>query len=347
MLLRALGLGAALTACLLAPRLAAAAPAARLVLLHEATTPGCVDEAELRGMVATRLGYDPFSTGSGTTLLVRVALRKTALIGSVEVVDVQSASRGTREIAIESGRCAELLKALSLSISIAIDPEAALADSARDPEPPPAVTAPEPPAAPLPEPEQPPKSVAKPAEAPRERPAHDAADRKPDSQPATRTVYALGIEGISMVGLAPVTAFGAGLHARRKSGRWAIRVGARILAGSGGAGDDTELSTMVAAGNVEGCFEPGALEYCALALVGATRARAVNVALPNTASAVLAAFGASVGVQAPLSGSWSLSARAELVGVVAPVRAQVDDDTVWSAPPLAGGFSLGLSRRFP
>jgi hypothetical protein len=352
MSLRALSLGAVLTACVLVPRPSAAAQAARLVLVQEATASACVDEAELRGMVVARLGYDPFSTGAGLTLLVRVALQETSLVGKVEVVDAQSTSRGTREIAVESGRCAQLMKALSLSISIAIDPEAALAKTARDDEASPAAAAPQPPAAPSSEPEQPPKKAPKPAATPRERPAtrvgsDSSTDGGPGSQPAARSVYALGIDGISMVGLAPVTAFGAGLHARRKSGRWGLGVGARILAGSGGVGDDAELSTTVAGGQVEGCFEPGVFEYCGLALVGATWARAVNVALPRTAVAALAAFGGRVGVRAPVSGSWSVSAHVELLGVVAPVLAQVDDDTIWTAPPLAGAFGLGISRRFP
>ena len=353
MSLRALSLVAILAGCL-ASRSAEAVPAARLVMVQEAALTGCVDEAELRRMVVARLSYDPFSAGSGSTLLVRVLQRKTGLIGSVEVIDAQSISRGTREIAIASGRCDELLNALSLSISIAIDPEAALADAAHADEPVPAVAAVAPATStPLPQPEQPTIDATAPPVAPRavagaaDRLQHAKEDLEPEAQTSAGAVYSLGVEGISMVGVAPAASFGAGLQARRKSGRWALGAGARILAGSGGVGGDTELRTTVAAGHVTGCFEPGAFEYCALALVGATWARAIDVELPRTDSAVFVAFGARVGMTAPLSGGWSLLVHAELVGVPAPVRAEVDDETVWSAPPLAGGFSVGIGRRFP
>jgi hypothetical protein len=351
MSLRALTVGAVLAGCLTS-RAVEAAPAARLVMVQEAALTGCVDEVELERRVVARLSYDPFSTGGGATLLVRVAQQKAALIGSVEVVDAQRVSRGTREIAIASGRCDELLEALSLSISIAIDPHAAMAESAPGEEPPPAPTTPEP-AAPeplAPEPAPPTPSAAKPAVVAGDAPATAGPEQDTDSEPkvhaSSNAVYALGVQGISMVGVAPATSFGAGLQARRKSGRWALGVGARLVAGSGKVGDDTELHANVAAGEVSGCFEPGAFAYCALALVGGTWARA-NVELPHTDSAIFAALGARVAMTAPLSGAWSLLAYAELVGVPAPVRAQVDGDTIWSAPPLAGGFSVGVSRRFP
>jgi hypothetical protein len=351
MSLRALSL-VAILAGYLAPRSVAAVPAARLVMVQEAALTGCVDEAELRRMVVARLSYDPFSAGSGSTLLVRVVQRKTALIGSVEVIDALSISRGTREIAIASGRCDELLNALSLSISIAIDPEAAMVDTDRADEPlPPVVAAAPAPTTPLPRPEPSETNGTKPAVPRSDARAADGLqpgqDLEPDAEPSASAVYALGLEGVSMVGLAPAISFGAGLQARRKTGRWALGVGARILAGSGAVGGDTELRTTVAAGHVTGCFEPGAFEYCALALVGATWARAMNVELPRTDSAIFAAFGARVGMTAPLSGGWSLLAHAELVGVPAPVRAEVDHETIWSAPPLAGGFSVGIGRRFP
>ena len=350
MSLRALTVGAVLAGSL-ASRAAGAVPTARLVMVQEAALTGCVDEAELARMVVARLSYDPFSMSADATLLVRVAQQKTALTGSVEVVDEQRVSRGTREIAIASGRCDELLEALSLSISIAIDPQAAMAATARADEPPPAVasTPPEPTATPPATPEPPMTS-------PATTPVVDArrapnglqcgTEVEREGQASSGAVYGLGVEGISMVGVAPTSAFGAGLEARRKSGRWRLGVGARLVTGSGGVGHDAELRTNVAAGQVTGCFEPGAFAYCALALVGATWARA-NVELPRTDSAVFAAFGARVGMTAPLSGAWAFLAHAELVGVPAPVRAKVDEQTIWSAPSVAGGFSIGISRRFP
>jgi hypothetical protein len=350
MSLRALSLGAILAGCL-APGAAMAVPAARLVMVQEAALTGCVDEADLWRMVVARLSYDPFSAGSGSTLLVTVARQNAALIGSVEVIDAHGISRGTREIAIESGRCDELLEALSLSLSIAIDPEAALAARAPDAELAPAVAT-EPPA-PTPKTlETPPRSALEPTQPRREAPARGSAeprhsDREPQRPVTNSAVYALDAEAISMLGVAPVTAFGGALTARRKSHRWALGIGARALSGSGGVGADGDLRTTVAAGQLEGCFQPGILEYCALAIVGATWARALDVELPHTDSAILVALGARVGLAAPLSQTWSLLVHAELVGVPAPVQAQVDERPVWTAPPLAGGVGLGLRRRFP
>jgi hypothetical protein len=349
---RAIGLGSAMAAAaLLAARPAKAAPTARLVLVKTTPTAGCVDEAGLRRTVVARLNYDPFTTGVGATLLVRVAQRGPALVGAVEVVDAQSGSRGTREIAIESGHCEELLRALSLSISIAIDPDAALAEPQTEDDPPAVVVALEAPAETLAPRETSAAAVETPPTRPTPtRPASAAApmqDRPPERSATRESTYALGVAAISMVGVAPVTAFGAQVQARRSSGSWALSIGGRIAGAAGGANAVGGLSTTVAAGEVQGCYEAGVFGYCAVALLGATWARAASVALPRTDSALLAALGARVGMAAPFSQSWSVLAHAELFGVAAPVRARVDDETVWRAPPVAGGFGLGLQRRFP
>jgi hypothetical protein len=121
-----------------------AAPATRLVYAREPGAEKCADEGALRSAVAARLGYDPFFPWAKTTPTVNVRREGGAYRAHVALIDDKGLARGTRDLADTRDDCAELLPAMALGISIALD----MLDP-RPPAPPP----PEPPKPPEPEPQ--------------------------------------------------------------------------------------------------------------------------------------------------------------------------------------------------
>jgi hypothetical protein len=71
-----------------------------------------------------RLGYDPFVTYSLRTMVVELRGDGSGLMGRVYVIDGDSVAGGTRELASPKLDCKELISAVALAISIAIDPDA-------------------------------------------------------------------------------------------------------------------------------------------------------------------------------------------------------------------------------
>jgi hypothetical protein len=104
---------------------ASAFPTSRLVYERGPGAEQCPDQAALRESVASRLGYDPFFPSSDKTIVARVLRDVNGLRGQVELVDEHGAQLGLRELSAGANECAELVHAMALSISIAIDPKSA------------------------------------------------------------------------------------------------------------------------------------------------------------------------------------------------------------------------------
>lgn len=318
--------------------LAAAAPSVRLVMVRGAGTAACVDDLALKSAVVARLGYDPFAAEQRWTLLLRLSRRDESLVGSVELIDEHGESRGERELATARGACDEMTRALALSISLAIDPEHAARGTA-----PPSSGEFAPAVAPV-EPEPLPAPPMKPAKAASAAPAPMRAPQPVGSEPVAVSAT---LAGLWMSGIAPTSAWGALLELQAKRGHWAAGLGGRwASAPEANVADGARLRASVAAAQLDGCFNPGVVELCALAILGATWARASQIDDPRTDRGLFAAAGARAGLVAPLSASVSLLAQGEGLVVAAPIEPRVDEATIWTAPRISAGFALGLRAHF-
>jgi len=118
---------------------AGAFPTSRLVYARGPGAELCPDQDAVRKAVATRLGYDPFFPGSDKTIVARISRDSDHLKGEVELVDEHGVELGLREFSDEPGKCDDLVHAMALSISIAIDPKSAETYAQGPPDEPPAV----------------------------------------------------------------------------------------------------------------------------------------------------------------------------------------------------------------
>lgn len=330
-----------IAALLWAPE-ALAAQTSRLVLLEEGTTGGCVDQAELERGVAERLGYQPFEAGASSTILVRVTSTDAALTGTIEVVDADHRLLGKRELASGAASCEELQRALALSLSIAIDPERALAEPAASEQPLAQATAAAPPRPA--DPEQPvgtPVAAHPPAAAP-----SPTADRATPPPPPAKA-FTGSLAALSMFGVAPSPAFGLQLMARQRWGHFSVGVGGRAARSAWADVDNgARLHATVGTGQLEACWHARLVEACALGLVGATWVRADDVDVPRTDVGAFGGVGLGIGVGAPLSGALAWFAGGDVLGVASPVEAEVDGSAVWLAPAVAGSVAAGIRARF-
>jgi hypothetical protein len=320
---------------------AAATKTVRLLYVREAGVAACPAEPQLRAAVAVRLGYEPFAADARSALLARVFKSQSGYSATIELIDDAGASRGKRELATEGESCDEMAGAMALSMSIAIDPERAT----RATEPLAAEDPPESPTASDPAP----KSAEPAAPAPL-RPAPPPLPPV-DDPPATeqprgaRVSVALG--GLAMVGAAPGVAYGGNLALQRRRDWWSLGIGGRLLHSPAERVDSvTQLEVTLAAAELTACLHHSLLEYCALGLAGATWVSASGIAQPESDAGTLGGLGLRFGVTAPISPSLGVFARLEGIGVLAPVRPQVDDRDVWTAPGVVGSLAAGARADF-
>ena len=106
------------------PDAASGAQAARLVYSRNAGASACPDEGDLRQAVQRRLGYDPFVAYSQRTMVVELRGDTSGLTAHLYMVDPDNVAGGIRELASPAPDCKELISAVALAISIAIDPDA-------------------------------------------------------------------------------------------------------------------------------------------------------------------------------------------------------------------------------
>ncbi len=325
---------------------AVAAPSARLVYLRNPGAETCPDDAAIRSAVAARLGYDPFVGYAPSTMFAEISRVKTGYHARIKLVDADNVVRGTRELSHPSDQCADIVDAMALSMSIAIDPDSLLGpkprvlddggaptsvvyDASSESKLAPAPTAP---TAPAP-------------------PADPSAPVREASGPALHLEAGLGPS--LWFGAAPAPNLGAHLFARLR-GRWLSLglEGRADLPASRDVSAGTVQTSLVLVG-VSPCAHlewegrlPGALGLCGVAALGSLRATSRNVTTPLDDSAIHAALGPRLVLEIPLFRGFSLGARAEGLATLTPQSLRIDGADAYTLSRFSLGVGLGAIVRF-
>ncbi len=323
-----LGIAAAV-AFLFFPGWASASPTARLVYVRGPGAEACPEEAELRAEVAGRLGYDPFRLVADNTLSAEVRGERGVLYADVKLVDKDNLVRGARHLTTAGKDCSELTAAMSLSMSIALDPLSLTR----------APTPPEPAIAELPLPDagrSPPPTLA-PAE---KKPASSALPKA--AGPAIE--LGGGIEG--SLGSAPSAAAGltgfAGL-------RWAVGsldLGGRVDFPASRPTAAGTVRTSLTAAWASGCVHYAYVLGCAVLEAGSLQATA-EIASPISQSSFFLAVGPRVGALLPIASSWDLGVWADLFFLLTPYSLGIDRAPVYTSSPVSAALSLAAVFHFP
>jgi hypothetical protein len=341
-------LAGALSCCAAAsPAAGYAAQSARLVYSRSTDAAACPTEAELRRAVARRLGYDPFVAVSNRTVVAEIRSLSRGLAARVYVVGDASTAGGARELTADDRDCTELLAAVALAISIAIDPDALdreVSDEAtpiaseRDKTQPSEATA-VPPAAAQTPPALPEVSKAEPAH-----PIVIAGDQPKQATPPAATKeshWTLGVSASIAHGPTPDPTISLGLGAGLTRKHLAMQLEPRLLLPATSRAQPSSVKVygygidwVLGASN--GSWLAGILgEFDLLVSRG-------NVALPRTDRSWLIAAGPRLAYRRPISKSWFLAANVDGLVVLRSVDMRVDGSSAFMTPPLVprGGVSV-------
>lgn len=338
---RAVGPAVALAALLATPVAAAQAPSARLVYTRGAGAERCPEEGAIHDAVAARLGYDPFRADADMTVAASMGRLGRTLHARIEARDRAGHPAGVRTLSSSQSDCAELAAAVTLALSIAIDPLRLY----RAPSPPVPVPAPVP--VPTPPRTEPPPASAGPS--PVERPRPPRADL-PRPRPATVHLV-VGGGGAVAFGAAPGPTVGfqafVGLRARAASIALEARADLPATAPTPSGG---EVDAGLVLATLAPCLHLGVAAVCALGSVGVLRGTARDPSGSDAASRrgsqLFVAVGARVAVEIPLHRLLALRLHADGLLPVTRTTVAVGEANVWTTPTFAGALGLGAVVTF-
>jgi len=322
-----------------------AGESSRLAYLLGDGTGHCPNEKALRVAVAVRLGYDPFVAWAKTTVHAQLGRDGSNLRARVYLADENGHVRGSRELSAPLDECENLVAAVALAISIAIDPL-----SASVPSPPPnRVSNIE---------EDPQPALAERASVPASAPASNegregaGSDRKDAgvartsqraSIPSAMQWYA-GMGTHLASGTAPDLAAGLTAFARLElvgvslglEGRYDFPASADAPSGVG------VVSSMLLLASLEPCVRVSPLYFCGLLSVGSLRGWGAGVADPSEDSTVYWGGGGRVALELDIFGPILLRAHADVVGNGTRTRLEIGEREAWRAPPFAAALGINL-----
>jgi len=304
----------------------------------------CPDEATFRGLVAARLGYDPFDGAGVRTLAVGFERRGNEVVGRLALSGNDEGKRAERTLRARADECFELATSMALVAAVAVDPDASAGPA---PEPTPAPTAPAP------------ASKAPPATEPAPSRASPLPPVQPDAEtrpaPSERSVR-LELGALLPVGVVPALRGGVRAGAGLDFGAWSLDAeGAFLFPGSrqnslGGG----EVSAFVVTGSLVPCVDPlGAgtwgLDLCAAGSLGVLRSTAHHVTRADPTSNLHATVGPRLALRVMLSRAVGLGASADVPVALSRTHLSIEESgvrrEVWAQPPVGFIGAVSLVAR--
>jgi hypothetical protein len=325
------------------------ATSSRLLYSRGPGAEACPDEPALRAAVGRLLGYDPFVVSARTTVVIGVE-REGSRIRARTYLDEGGVSRGAREFWTAATNCDELVAAVALAVSIALDPMNAehSASSGAPPDEPSEPTRIEgadgPSSAPVAPALDPPPQSSPPADRPAAPAPPHAADAGGPAARAGPVRFDLGVGGFGSVGSLPQVSGGPFVLGRARLGRWSLDLEARAevpettAVPSAGARE----RTWSWGGSIAPCFHAWAFAFCATASTNRIHAEGVGVTSPTPQDAQVVALGARTAAEWPVAGSVSLQVRADGSVPLARTRLVLNGVDAWTSPAVSVAVGLGV-----
>jgi hypothetical protein len=312
-----------------------------LTYTRQDSAASCPDEATFRGLVAARLGYDPFVASGALALTVDFERRGNEVVGRLNLTGKNDEKRGQRTLRAGADDCFELATSMALVAAVAVDPDAVQArKSAESP-----VEKPSPPEKPAPPVEPAPRPNPQPARPPPAPPTTPAVDRFEHG-------VRLSLGGVLPVGIVPAPRGGVRAGAAVDVGAWSIGAEGAFLFPSSrdNPSGDGEITARVLSGSLVPCAHPFAaetwmLEFCFVGSFGALRSTASDVSRAEPATDLFATVGPRAAVVVMFSRVIGVSASADVPVTLSRVHLHIEDrgqrHEVWAQNPV--GFIGGLS----
>lgn len=340
-------------ACVARDVVAQELPRARLEFASSAQTQRCVDETQLRQLVAARLGRDPFDPTASLVVRVRLERARAAIRATVTRADGGSAS-APRVIASRRIDCGDLGPALGLAVSMMIDPLARTPDAQPVAAP---VEAPRPRPQPLPDPpREPPAALARNTVVTLAPPRLVPAAPAPSARPLPVALYAMIAPAVSFAAL-PTVALGPELLLALQLGAFGLALSGRFDAAWPSSFDSFVVHSTLASGSLRVCGAPSTsaartvvIELCGLASVGAFAANATMLDQSTPSTSLYAAAGAELATSVRFSRWFGLRVGVEGAATLVRARQTITEQgrerELWLAPPFSVTASAGPTLYF-
>jgi len=323
---------------------------ARLEYTRGAGADHCPEEEAIRAAVSARLGYEPFRADATTTVSAKITRTGRVLRADVELRDGAGNVAGTRQLTSKQNDCSELVAAMTLAISIAIDPE-----SQTRPSPPPAEAVPISPATPDATgpgagPGVPPGTAAKPPVPIPDRvlPSRRSARLVPPIRGPEPIVLRTGAGALLALGTAPGVSVG---FATRLGVGWrslSADLEARLDLPASTAGEGRgSVSAMLIAASLVPCWHRGPLLACGLGSLGAIRGKGEGVPSAHADATLFWAIGARLGAELALDERFSGVIYGDVTAIGTPTTLRLDERDVWSTAPIGVAVGAAVQAHFP
>jgi hypothetical protein len=310
---------------------AGASPSAKLAYARGAGAEACPTEAALRQAVATRIGYDPFFPAASKSVIAQVTRAKSGYRGHIQIVGEDGNVRGERDLASSGEDCAELVHAVALAISIALDDldEAAPSEKAAPPASPVEPRAP----VPLPVPEE---------SAPRERPPP-----RPVPQQHARVTARSSVGPTLSLGHAPAASVGGSVAVEVGVNAFSARLDVRAdLPASAPLISSGRVATRSVAGTLSGCARRAVPFACVGLGSGFVWSSTDGISTPASDNGRLLFLSARVGAALSLGSRVYLEPSIEGALSLAPYRIHVENGATYTSSSVAVTTGLHVGARF-
>jgi hypothetical protein len=317
----AVHVAAVMASCLLCG-IARAEDPARLVYEVDPGAESCGGgEVVLREAVTRLLGYDPFSLSASRTVFVHVERSGTGFAGSVHLVD--EAGRATDERWVHAARCDDVVLAVALTASVALDPARAFAIGATPPKAP----------SPSPPPPTPQRAEASAGASPAE------------NRPHMPWTFSSGVGASLSLGDAPAPVPGAvGYFAARHNALEGELDGRFVFPGSVqtalGVASSWSVEVEAAA-----CIHLGLFLGCPLGQVALVDAHGEVTASRHDVG-ITGRAGARAGVALPFGKRFELRLEADGLVALTPVTLRISNIPVYKYAPGMVGLTVAGGVRF-
>jgi len=323
---------------LLAARSALGFPSSRLVYVRGPGAEECPDQATVREAVKKRLGYDPFFPSSDKTIIARVVRDAGKLRGEVELIDERGTQVGKREFSAASDECDQLVHAMALSISIAIDPKSAETYTQG----PDLVTESEP-AENQPDSQRATEIPIASAAAPKQ----SAPPPVPQTKASVKSAswrWSAGLGATAQFNSMPQLALGATAFGALRTGAWSLAIEGELDAPVTTEEQGVELRSSGGALKLLPCGHWRSIRACQVTALRWLRATGDASGFGGTAASL--ALGVRFGVELPLSPTFGALAYGDLLLTPLPVRLVSEGRTLWETPIFSGGLGIAAVAHF-
>jgi hypothetical protein len=311
----------------------------------------CPRADDFKGVVARRLGFDPFDDDAANRVIVLIAVGEQTLEGRVEWRDANGRWAGDQSFPVRHGDCAELARTMGFALAVQIhllaagsEPDEASKPATTDGDGGDRIDRPTPGEDQVSAPAQ-----ASPQPSPPVAPVRDVPDpavsKDVKAPSAARWTFAAGAGGALGIGLASsLTPLGR-LFGGISWGSMTFE-----LAGELGMPTSTErpdgagFSQRAILATAAGCGTRGPWSVCVLAKGGLLAVEGENIDVPQSSTPAAFQAGLRLGVRERIGKDAFLAQRLEALANVTRWTVRLDRVPVWTAPVFAGtlGIDAGL-----